>query len=219
MHVRLSLRLLPAVVVGILAAGCTAPSTDVPIDPSAPAVASDPSTTAGMQSSAPLPVEPAPATPAAPAEAPGLAIEGEGLRLFDVKTGSASPLGFGLPQAQVLASLERFRGAAEMGTNQDCGAGPVQSAKWPDGLSLVFQQDRFVGWGVDGRSPGGVSTAAGIGPGSTRAEMSDAYADVKTRQSSLGTEFDAGGMHGVLDGSAATSKITFMWAGVSCIAR
>ena len=74
---------------------------------------------------------------------PVLAVEGEGIRFFNPVTSSATPIPFGRPQATVLAALERVRGPAGKGTNESCGAGPVQYANWPDGLSLVFQNDRF----------------------------------------------------------------------------
>lgn len=195
---------------------CTAPTPGTPIaEPDRPATQPaepKPATTA------PAPT-PAASTATAASDAPALAIEGEGLRLFDMQSGSATPLAFGQPQQQVLTALERFRGAATLAPNSDCGAGPVLIAQWTDGLSLLFQDDRFVGWGVDGRADGGLSTAVGIGTGSTRAELQEAYADVTTRATSLGTEFSGGGMDGVLDGTAPSAAITALWAGVSCVAR
>lgn len=115
--------------------------------------------------------------------------------------------------------MERVRGPAGQGTNQDCGAGPVQYANWPDGLSLVFRKGTFVGWGLDGRAKGALATAIGIGPGSTRAELEAAYANIKVNQTSLGTEFSGGGFFGVLDGDGPGARVTDMWAGVSCVAR
>lgn len=167
------------------------------------------------------------APPTAPVTLPGapetnnvtLAVEGEGLRLFDRTTSSASQIAFGRPAAGVLAALERLRGPAGRGTNQDCGAGPVEYANWPDGLSLVFQRDRFVGWGLDRRAAGGIGTGSSIGPGSTRAQLDDAYGDVRFTRSSIGQEFSVAGFSGVLDGTGALAEITDMWAGVSCVAR
>lgn len=153
-----------------------------------------------------------------PAAAPRLAVEGEGLRWFLSPNGSARPLPFGRPKSGILASLERVRGPANEGTNQDCGAGPVQVASWPDGLSVIFQDGLFVGWGLEQRTNGGIATAAGIGPGSTRAELDAAY-NATVRKTSLGSEFSAGSLHGVLDAASAGARITDMWAGVSCIAR
>lgn len=150
---------------------------------------------------------------------PTLAVDGDGLRLFDPVTTSASPIPFGRSQSEVVGALERFRGPAGKGTNQDCGAGSVDYAIWPDGLSLVFKGDRFVGWGLDGRAAGAVSTGGSVGPGSTRKQLVEAYADVRVSKTSLGNEFTAGGLAGLLDGPNASSKITDMWAGTSCVAR
>lgn len=104
------------------------------------------------------------------------------------------------------------------GTNRDCGAGTVQVASWADGLSLVFQEGRFVGWSLGRRADGEIGTAAGIGPGSTRAELDAAYNPV-VRQASVGNEFSAGGLYGILDGASAEARITDLWAGVNCVAR
>lgn len=148
-----------------------------------------------------------------------LTVDGEGLRLFDPVMTSASPMSFGRSQSSVIDTLERFRGPSGQGTNQDCGAGPVDYASWPDGLSLVFKDDRFVGWGLDGRSTGAIFTAGSVGPGSTRRQLDETYSNVLVRKTSLGNEFTAGGFAGVLDGPNASSKITDMWAGTSCVAR
>lgn len=210
----------PVVAVTLLLAAC---SPQPAADPSPPV------TTAAARADPPGPIPPpvansasrndaSPVPTATPAADPRLAVDGDGLRWFMPGNGAARPLPFGQPQAAVLASLERVRGPAGRGANQDCGAGPVQYANWADGLSLVFQNGRFAGWGLDGRAAGALATAAGVGPGSTRAELADAYG-VTVRPSTLGAEFSAGDIHGILDGPGPTAKITDMWAGVSCVAR
>lgn len=148
-----------------------------------------------------------------------LAVDSEGLRWFLSSNGSARPLPFGAPRAAVLRSLEDVRGPAGTGRNENCGAGPVEYASWPDGLSLVFQNDRFAGWGLDSRATGALATANGVGPGTNRRELADSFGSVTFRKTSLGTEFDAGGLFGVLDGAGPGARITDMWAGVSCVAR
>ena len=147
-------------------------------------------------------------------ESPALAVEAEGLRLFNPNTGAARPIAFGTPRAQVLAMLE-FRGPPGTGTNGECGAGPLQYANWPDGLGLFFQDDKFAGWNTDERGKSAIATASGIGPSSTRSELETAY-KAEFSQTTLGTEFAAGGLYGILDGSAKSAQITNMWAGVSC---
>ena len=119
---------------------------------------------------------------------------------------------------EVLGSLEKIRGPAKIGVNQNCGAGAVRIATWPDGLSVIFQDNRFVGWGLSSRAGSDVATAAGIRPGSTRIELEATYV-VTINQSSLGSEFSAGALHGVLDSASAEARVTDMWAGVNCVAR
>lgn len=169
---------------------------------------------------------PAAATPAAssqpphssaPAQAdatPALAIEAEGLRLFDRTSGAARPLPFGTDWRQLRRALA-FRGPPGEGTNSECGAGPLDYASWPDGLTLYAQRGRFAGWALDGRGEGAITTAAGIGPGSTRAQLTDAYA-ARFTQTTLGLEFSAGEIFGLLDKAPPGGKVTNMWAGTSC---
>jgi hypothetical protein len=145
-----------------------------------------------------------------------LAVEGEGLRLFDAVTGSATPLPFGTGRDVLLGSLEPLRGPAERGSNAECGV--QEYASWDDGLRLIFEDHRFAGWAIDGRSAGALTTASGIGPGSTRRDLENAYT-AEVGQTTLGTEFTAGGFAGVLDGAGPDARITDMWAGVACIFR
>lgn len=156
----------------------------------------------------------------AAAAQPKLAIDPEGLRWFLPPNGTARPLPFGMAQADVLASLERVRSEAAEGTNADCGTGPVQYANWADGLSLVFQNGRFAGWGLDGRARDGITSADGIGIDTTRTELDAAIGPtLVVRRTSLGTEFTAGTYHGLFDSAKPDARITDMWAGVSCVAR
>ena len=157
-------------------------------------------------------------TLAPPPAEPRLNVDGEGLRWFFQPSGNARAVPFGLAQGEVLASVEAARGPAIEGTNQDCGAGPVQYARWPDGLSLTFQKGRFVGWSLDSRANSSIATSAGIAPGATRGDLDSAY-KITVDQTSLGTEFSTGDMYGVLEGRGTKAMITDMWAGVNCVAR
>lgn len=211
-----SRRLAPVLALGLLfgAAGCSAEPDAEEVPASERAAQPLPPVATALAS----PAATSPAATPLPDAAPRLTVEAEGLRWFLQPSGSARPIAFGSPQSEVLASLERVRGAAEKGTNENCGAGPVQVARWPDGLSVIFQNSRFVGWGLGPGASGAIATAAGIGPGSTQAELDGAYAATVSR-TSLGSEFSAGGLQGVLDGASADARITDMWAGVSCVAR
>ena len=182
----------------------------------------NPSTNAAAAPSAPQAASPPAQAPAAPVFA-ALAIEGEGLRLLDRDSGAARPIAFGTAREPVMRALA-FRGAAETGSLEECSAGPLDYASWSDGLTLYFQEGKFVGWAVgrDGGNSGSggpaIATVAGVGPGSTRAELDSAYA-AKVFESTLGTEFAAGDLFGILDGTRPTSRITHMWAGASCNMR
>ena len=164
---------------------------------------------------------------AAPAAAAGntaaaatqdLAVEAEGLRLVDTRSGATRPLPFDMPEDQLLALLEAFRGPADRGTNSECGFGPLDYAVWADGLTLHFHDDLFAGWALDPRAAGAHATMSGIGPGSTRRELEAAY-EVQVEETTLGTEFHAGGIEGILDGEGPDARISAMWAGVSCVFR
>lgn len=171
---------------------------------------------------APTPAE-APATPP-PADGPivtdgpAISIEGEGLRLV-LQTGATRALPFGTGKAQTVEILDRLQGSkGEASRNEECGAGPVDFVQWKNGLSALFQDDKFVGWslGDDGK---GLTTMNGIGIGSTRAELTAAFAGVTVEESTLGQEFSAGGMSGILNGPGANATVEALWAGVSCVFR
>ena|SRR5690606_17801342 len=144
-----------------------------------------------------------------------LTVEGDGLRIFLLPSGSARPLPFGMPSADVVAVLTRVLGTgpAEEGENPDCG---IRFATWANDLSLSFSQSGFAGWSIRGNSD--FTTASGIGIGSSRSELESAY-DTDIRRTSLGEEFTAGGLAGVLDSSEPDAHVRHMWAGQVCLAR
>jgi hypothetical protein len=167
---------------------------------------------------------PAAAPPSGPAPVPtgqaAVALDAGGLLIVIKDTGSTRMLDFGLPKDQTVAIVTNVAGApAPESTNSECGAGPVQFIAWPDGLTLLFQEDRFVGWSVGKGAAGKQSTMSGVGVGSTRSDLVAAYSGVEVSETSLGQEFSAGGLYGVLDGAGAGAKIEVMWAGTSCVFR
>ncbi|HEU4455234.1 MAG TPA: hypothetical protein VFR81_19375 [Longimicrobium sp.] len=173
----------------------------------------------GAVAAAPAPAAAAPADTQPAAPDPELTVAGDGLRLMDGSSESGRPLPFGMPMEAVLATLEGARGKAERSTNEECGAGSLEFANWKDdGLSLVFMDGRFAGWSLDGRGGGAVTTGANVGPGSTRRALEAAHQPTFD-ETSLGTEFLAGDIGGVLDGDGPDARITNMWAGVNCIFR
>lgn len=147
---------------------------------------------------------------------PMIALEGEGLRLIDPESGHATPLPFGMDKDATLRALSMgMKGRPDqVQTNNECGEGPLEVATWSKGLSAYFQAGKFVGWGgaVD------LKTMDGIGFGSTRAQLDAAYR-ATVEQSSLGTEFSANGLSGILESDAPDAAVSEIWAGMTCIAR
>lgn len=202
----------PFVAVAIVLTGCAGPGpTDVQAasvhEVSAPRAVIEAGTRA-------IPPAPAPSAPAV--AAPKLALDGEGLRLFDAASGAARLIPFGTRKADALSALTAVQAAPprEQGENVDCRA---TFATWASGLTAWFAQDRFVGWSV---RPGSreVTTASGLTVGSSRADLDSAYS-ANVAPSSLGVEFTAGGLAGLLDSARPDAHVTHLWAGATCIAR
>lgn len=221
MHTHL---LIPLALLGLVV-GCTRTGTSA--DAAAPARVPTPAPVAVQMPASTAPATPAlaPALPAptpTPTPASGtvqLALSGEGLD-FVSDQGSVRHLLFDVPATQAIDAVSRmYATAPERGRNEECGAGPLDMAMWPSGLTVVMQHDRFVGWSAsarrDGKRTSALSTMAGVGPGSMRRELEAAYA-ARTQETTLGQEFSAAGLLGVLDGKAPTARINAMWAGTSC---
>lgn len=146
-----------------------------------------------------------------------LAVDGQGMRLFDPKTKARGADRFWTVKIDVLALLVRLRGSADSRPTEDCDG--LDYANWPDGLNLVFEKDHFAGWGLDRRAADVFASARASGPGSTRDQLHTVHPDVHVENSTLGVEFQTAGFAGVLDRPKKSAKITDMWAGTVCIAR
>lgn len=169
----------------------------------------------------PAPATPAPATGAsvaapAPSEAWLLNLDGEGLRYFNGSSGASRLIAFGDDSRQSAETLGRVLGETEPVSveNEECQLG---FARWSNGLTVWSDSSHFVGWSLARHSPP-LATAAGVKLGSSRAELEAAY-QAEIFESSLGTEFSAGGLAGLLDSARADARISNLWAGQTCIAR
>ena len=150
------------------------------------------------------------------AAASRLALDGEGLRLFNAVSGASRLIPFGTSRPDALRAI----GAAQKGpvrsegNNVECNA---RYTVWDNGLTVWFARDRFAGWSATA-SASAPGTAAGVKVGSTREQLESAYA-ATTRKSTLGHEFNAGALAGLLASGNADARITALWAGTTCIAR
>lgn len=167
------------------------------------------------------PAATAPAEPVATgsaAQATGsLALEGEGLRAFTVE-GAARPLPFGTSREATLAAVSTMLAtpAPALTTNTECGAGPTQFVEYPNGLQLAFQDDMFAGWFLD---EAGLTTADGVGVGTSRADLQSARVIEMVPNSTLGAEFSSGDLGGMLSSDAPDATVEALYAGLTCFFR
>lgn len=165
---------------------------------------------------------------------PTLALTSNALQVVSQPRGTTTEIALGMPLEQVVATVTKVLQlpVKSQGVNGECSVGPLQMTSWNNGLSLAFQQKkgrgaasapdwRFVGWylGPAAEPAPRLTTMAGIGIGTTRAELESAYT-VKFSNSSLGTEFaTSAGLYGLVDGPGPNAKITGLWSGTSCVFR
>lgn len=161
------------------------------------------------------PPAPAPAAQAAQKDEAPILLEGGGLRIPHA-TSAGQLVAFGTPAAAAVEAVTKAlgRGPSERGSNEECGGGPQTFAGWEGVLSLWFSDDEFVGWDSDGK----LATAQGIALGSPRTSVA-ALNGVEIAQSSLGTEFMAGELSGVLASDKPNAKVEALWSGSTCVFR
>jgi hypothetical protein len=141
-------------------------------------------------------------------------LEGAGIGIPD-----ASPpqiVSFETPKAAAVAALTKALGRppAEIGENDECPGGGLEYATWKDEITLWFENGSFVGWDNKGK----LKTKGGIGIGSGRSEVA-LLAGMEVEESTLGTEFRAGGLSGLLSSKAPDAKVTHLWGGATCVFR
>lgn len=177
--------------------------------------ACDPAPRDGNAASDPPAGAEAPARPASadPALAP-LVLEGHGLRISGVAPGTELP--FDSPKAAAIEAVTKALGRppSERGTNDECGGGGLEFAEWEGEITAWFENDRFVGWDSKGK----LKTPGGIGVGSSRAELAT-LRGMEVEESTLGTEFRAGGLSGILASKAPDAKVIHLWGGSTCVFR
>jgi hypothetical protein len=152
---------------------------------------------------------PAPAAAVAP-----IVLEGAGLRIP-----SASPprtVAFDMPKAATIEALTKALGrpSTELGANEECGGGGMEFAEWKGEITAWFLDGRFAGWDNKGK----LKTLEGIGIGSGRSGLA-ALPGFEVEESTLGTEFRAGGLSGILASKAPDAKVIHLWGGATCVFR
>jgi hypothetical protein len=147
----------------------------------------------------PTPREPAP---------PVFVLDGNGI----APTVSGLRIDFGRAQVGVVETVSRLlrERPAETSFNAECGAGPITSVRWDDGLMLNFMDGSFMGWtSTDPDLP----AAGGISAGQPRLSLPQ----VSFQVTSLGTEFARGEIFGILD--PTDTNVQLIYSGVTCFFR
>lgn len=156
---------------------------------------------------------PAPDTlPAAPT-ANTITLAADGLEL-----GAGRRLAFESARTSVLADVGGVLGEpARQGMQEECPAGPLYQVSYADGLQLNFRDSAFVGWFAGEGSR--LRTAQGVGPGSTLGQLRAAYPSTKVEETSLGFEYAAGELYGVVTDTTDAGVTEVIFAGINCIFR
>lgn len=152
---------------------------------------------------------------AAPPQAGGV-IDGNGVRLLNTDRAVA----FGEAQAAVVAHASTVFGRQPTVTSQtNCRNGAFQTADWGQGLKLIFQDGKFVGWHADRTLAAGYTNRAGTVFGRPVGEIKAQYGGFILAEAVRGREFAFDGVHGrvLQPGNAAT--IDELWGGASCRPR
>lgn len=179
----------------------SAPSTTTGQDTSSTTEATDGSTPDGTEDAA-------------------VVLEPDGLGIVETTSGSTTHLTFGTELVAVSGAATAVLGEpVEEVDVPECPPGPAQTVRYDDGLWLVAMDGVFVGWSVGPGGDAALTTAAGIGLGSTVGDVRDVIADVTVEETTLGFEMTAGDLHAVVDGDTDDGAITDLWAGTVCIFR
>ncbi len=130
-------------------------------------------------------------------------------------------LTFGTGRDAVARVVESALGEPlDAGLNSECGAGPLYIANYEGGFTVLYQDDRFAGWTLGG-DDSTLTTASGVGIGTTRAELEDVMTIEMYPESTLVTEFNVPdvNMAGLLSSGNADAFVTDLWAGTTCMFR
>lgn len=144
-------------------------------------------------------------------------LAGGGLIIAPTGGGKARLIPFGTPTAATLEAVAKAvgRGPSRRGSNEECGGGAQTFAGWDEILTLWFSEEGgFVGWDSDGE----LATAEGVAVGSPRSAL-DGLEGVEIAQSTLGTEFTASDISGLLASDASDAKVKALWSGSTCVFR
>lgn len=125
---------------------------------------------------------------------------------------------FAAGKAEVTTALTRVLGEPQDVMDMaECGAGPMQSASFADGLVVNFQDEKLVGWFLRSADEQIVFTES-LGIGLPRAELEALGGYAPDPESTLGEEFynESAGIGGFI---GEDGKVSELYAGTQCFFR
>lgn len=134
-------------------------------------------------------------------------------------------LAFDSPRDTVEIELAGVLGPiVDRSRNEECGAGTVNSTKFPGGLTVNFQQGRMKGWYISSEAgssgPRDISTIEGIVIGTSNDALFRSGTITQMEESSLGEEFTtASGISGILTGPGEPKSVEAIYSGTTCFFR
>lgn len=222
---------VPALAGALLLAACGgSASTGTSTTTAAGGAATSSASAAGASASTSAATSPATSAATSPATSPAasptttaakgvLVLEPDGLGVAS-ESGSIRHLPFGGTDAAALkGALTVTLGTPQAGDLPECGQGP-RTYLQVNGFQVLLDGTTFVGWTDQGAAGRTLTTAAGLGVGSTLGDVKAAL-DVTVQTDSLGPEFftSDGSFGGILDGTKDSSKVTVLYAGETCFFR
>ena len=193
-------------------------SAAAPTTQAASSPAPEPSSSPPQPSPTPSPSPPPSPSPTAGFQ-PQLILEPDGLG-FLVGPASIRHLTFADTSADAIrTALAHVLGTLKTQPLPECGQGARTSLS-RDGFSVLLSGTKFVGWTDQGSKGITLTTAIGLGIGSTLAQVKQAEGAVTLDNATLGPEFfKENGISGFLTGLKDTSKVTAVYAGETCFFR
>ncbi|MGI3184446.1 hypothetical protein [Nioella aestuarii] len=138
-----------------------------------------------------------------------------GLGLSAADATATATLPFGAPFHESLRTLATIMGHDfSVYLPEECPAGPVVVVSFPNQIDLIYQQDQLAGFML--RRGSTLTTQAGVGLGTPLAALGS-FATLDVMESTLGWEFQAGQIHGLL--SEREGIVEHLWSGTVCIFR
>ena len=102
----------------------------------------------------------------------------------------------------------------------ECGPGQLDVVSW-DGFSTYYLDGALAGWYLQEPQPDAqdLTTAGGVGLGTKLGDVRENYDEVTVDETTIGYEFAAGELSGILTADSDHDTVVVLWSGANCIAR